>query len=178
MGKLSARQLTLIRRAAEDAIHACNRHYSPFVDVVAHPLNITALVDMAQESIRQKGELKELQEEFAEDERFLKEQIQQKDLEISNLKYLQGMDKDLIQTLQGKSENLQKRVFELEGEILLKALSLFEKTFQENKELQKRVEAVKKELSTAKEGYYGLNQDGADIECFIFDLEQALKGEE
>lgn len=49
--KLSQRQLVLIRRAAEDAIHACNRHYGPFVDVVAHPLNICALVDMAQMNI-------------------------------------------------------------------------------------------------------------------------------
>jgi hypothetical protein len=58
--KLSARQLTLIRRAAEDAIQACNRHYGPFVDVVAHPLNICALVDMAQTSIGQLGELNRL----------------------------------------------------------------------------------------------------------------------
>jgi len=57
--KLSARQLTLIRRAAEDAIHACNRHYGPFVDVVAHPLNICALVDMAQESIYQQVKMSE-----------------------------------------------------------------------------------------------------------------------
>ncbi|RSO57559.1 hypothetical protein EA756_08690 [Acinetobacter lactucae] len=58
----------------------------------------------------QQAKVEELQEEFAEDERFLKEQIQQKDLETSNLKYLQGMDKELIQSLQGKSEKLQKRV--------------------------------------------------------------------
>ncbi|WP_155517655.1 hypothetical protein [Acinetobacter pittii] len=58
--KLSQRQLVLIRRAAEDAIHACNRHYGPFVDVVAHPLNICALVDMAQTSIGQQGELNKL----------------------------------------------------------------------------------------------------------------------
>ncbi|MCG7221997.1 hypothetical protein [Acinetobacter sp. AG3] len=48
MDKLDHRKLTLIKRAAEDAIHACNRHYGPFVDVVAHPLNIIALVEMAQ----------------------------------------------------------------------------------------------------------------------------------
>jgi hypothetical protein len=57
--KLSHRQLVLIRRAAEDAIHACNRHYGPFVDVVAHPLNICALVDMAQESICQQAKMNE-----------------------------------------------------------------------------------------------------------------------
>lgn len=59
--KLSARKLTLIRRAAEDAIHACNRHYGPFVDVVAHPLNICALVDMAETSIGQQAKVEELQ---------------------------------------------------------------------------------------------------------------------
>ncbi|MDC4276262.1 hypothetical protein NQ637_17690 [Acinetobacter baumannii] len=62
--KLSVRQLTLIRRAAEDAIHACNRHYGPFVDVVAHPLNICALVDMAQMSIGQQGELNRLKDQM------------------------------------------------------------------------------------------------------------------
>lgn len=72
-------------------------------DVVA----LNAAWSMFQE---QQAKVEELQEEFAEDERFLKEQIQQKDLEISNLKYLQGMDKDLIQTLQGRGEKLQKRV--------------------------------------------------------------------
>lgn len=35
-----------LRRAAEDARDACNRHFGPFVDVVAHPLNILALLDM------------------------------------------------------------------------------------------------------------------------------------
>ncbi|WP_109426596.1 hypothetical protein [Acinetobacter baumannii] len=59
--KLSQRQLVLIRRAAEDAIHACNRHYGPFVDVVAHPLNICALVDMAQLSVGLKVKVEQLQ---------------------------------------------------------------------------------------------------------------------
>lgn len=62
--KLSIRQLTLIRRAAEDAIHACNRHYGPFVDVVAHPLNICALVDMAQTSIGQQVDLNRLKDQM------------------------------------------------------------------------------------------------------------------
>lgn len=56
----------------------------------------------------------ELQEEFAEDERFLKEQIKDKDLKISNLEYQQGMDKELIQTLQCKVEKLQKQIDALE----------------------------------------------------------------
>ncbi len=59
--KLSQRQLVLIRRAAEDAIHACNRHYGPFVDVVAHPLNICALVDMAQLSVGLQVKVERLQ---------------------------------------------------------------------------------------------------------------------
>jgi O-phosphoseryl-tRNA(Cys) synthetase len=46
--KLTNRELILFKRAAEDAIHACNRHYAPFIDVVAHPLNIISLVEMAQ----------------------------------------------------------------------------------------------------------------------------------
>jgi hypothetical protein len=36
-----------LRRAAEDARDAANPHYGPFVDLVAHPLNILALLDMA-----------------------------------------------------------------------------------------------------------------------------------
>lgn len=56
----------------------------------------------------------ELQEEFAEDERFLKEQIKDKDLKISNLEYQQGVDKELIQTLQCKVEKLQKQIDALE----------------------------------------------------------------
>lgn len=58
----------------------------------------------------QQAKVEELQEEFAEDERFLKEQIKDKDQKISNLEYQQGMDKELIQSLQRKSEKLQKRV--------------------------------------------------------------------
>ncbi|WP_198077787.1 hypothetical protein [Acinetobacter calcoaceticus] len=68
----------------------------------------------------------ELQEEFAEDERFLKEQIKDKDLKISNLKYLQGMDKDLIQTLQGRSAALQDKINELQKQVD-KALELMQK---------------------------------------------------
>lgn len=47
MSELTQEELMVIRRAAEDAIHAANKHYKPFIDVVAHPLNIIALVDMA-----------------------------------------------------------------------------------------------------------------------------------
>ncbi|HAV6161523.1 hypothetical protein [Acinetobacter baumannii] len=63
----------------------------------------------------QQAKVEELQEEFAEDERFLKEQIKDKDQKISNLEYQQGMDKELIQSLQSKSEKLQKRVDAVKG---------------------------------------------------------------
>jgi len=63
MDKLNHRELTLIKCAAEDAIHACNRHYGPFVDVVAHPLNIIALVEMAQSK---QAEINQLQSQINE----------------------------------------------------------------------------------------------------------------
>lgn len=47
MTDLTYEERKRLRRAAEDARDACNRHYGPFVDVVAHPLNILALLDMA-----------------------------------------------------------------------------------------------------------------------------------
>lgn len=50
MSELSNEKLTQIKRAAEDAIQAWNRLYQPFIDVVAHPLNIISLVDMAKKS--------------------------------------------------------------------------------------------------------------------------------
>lgn len=42
---MSDADIKLLRRAAEDAQDACNRHYGPFIDVVAHPLRILAVVD-------------------------------------------------------------------------------------------------------------------------------------
>lgn len=54
---LSFEDLRKFRRAAEDAISACNPDYGPFVRTVSHPLNILALVEMAEESIRLKQEL-------------------------------------------------------------------------------------------------------------------------
>jgi hypothetical protein len=47
MADLTYEERKALRRAAEDARDACNRHYGPFVDLVAHPLNILALLDMA-----------------------------------------------------------------------------------------------------------------------------------
>lgn len=54
---LSFEDLRKFRRAAEDAVSACNPHYGPFVRMVSHPLNILQLVEMAEESIRLKQEL-------------------------------------------------------------------------------------------------------------------------
>lgn len=48
---LSHRELVLLRRAAEDAIHAANPRYGPFIDAVANPLKLLALVDMAMRSL-------------------------------------------------------------------------------------------------------------------------------
>ncbi|WP_433846922.1 hypothetical protein [Acinetobacter proteolyticus] len=42
---------------------------------------------------------------------------------------------------------------------------------------QAKVDAAIRVLNEAKTGNYGFNHEGADIESFIFDLEQALKGE-
>lgn len=93
-------------------------------------------------------QVKELQEEFAEDERFLKEQIKDKDLKISNLEYQQGMDKELIQTLQCKVDELQKRVNT--------ALKIIE-SYTDRKPSEK----------------YDID---TEIDA-IYDVEQALKGE-
>lgn len=61
MDKLSNRELTSIRRAAEDAIEAWNINHKPFIDVVAHPLNICTLVDMAKLSLTQQKQIDEMQ---------------------------------------------------------------------------------------------------------------------
>lgn len=66
MSELTNRQLVLIKRAAEDAIYAANRHYGPFIDVVAHPLNIISLVDMAQQSSGLSSENYNLKARFAQ----------------------------------------------------------------------------------------------------------------
>lgn len=50
MADLTYEERKRLRRLAEDARDACNRHYGPFVDAVAHPLNMLALLDMADRS--------------------------------------------------------------------------------------------------------------------------------
>lgn len=57
MASLSYEERKRLRRAAEDARDACNRHFGPFVDVVAHPLNILALLDMAGQVDKQQRTL-------------------------------------------------------------------------------------------------------------------------
>ena len=47
MADLTYEERQRMRRLAEDAHDACNRHYGPFVDAMAHPLNVLALLDMA-----------------------------------------------------------------------------------------------------------------------------------
>lgn len=48
MDKLDHRELVLMRRAAEDACSAMNRRYEPFIEAVAKPLTIIALLDLVQ----------------------------------------------------------------------------------------------------------------------------------
>lgn len=70
---LSPRELTEIRRAAEDAIYAWNRHYKPFIDVVAHPLNICTLVDMAKLSLKQQAKIDEQQKQIDAAQKLIQE---------------------------------------------------------------------------------------------------------
>lgn len=122
------------------------------------------------------AKVEELQEEFAEDERFLKEQIKDKDLKISNLEYQQGMDKELIQTLQCKVEKLQKQLSEY---IFVTETidEMYVKEVKSSEELQKRVDQqgliIAKAMSIASD----LQKSWSMFEIGK-KLEQALKGEE
>ncbi|WP_284081652.1 hypothetical protein [Acinetobacter nosocomialis] len=64
MDKLSQQELIRIRRGAEDAIQAMNRNHRSFIEAVSHPLNIIALVDMAQASVKQQAKVEELQKQI------------------------------------------------------------------------------------------------------------------
>ncbi|MDC5465872.1 hypothetical protein NRA61_09930 [Acinetobacter baumannii] len=149
--------------------------------------------EAGQQSMQAKVE--ELQEEFAEDERFLKEQIKDKDQKISNLECQQGMDKELIQALQGRSKALQDKVNDLQKQYDQHDKWLLErnrdcnelyninaKHVAEKAELQKRVDAALKETQFALQ-YVEDDMRGnheflkmAMIRTFKV-LEQALKGE-
>ena len=48
---LTHKELVALRRAAEDAVQAMNPRYGPFVELVANPLKMLALVDMAMRSL-------------------------------------------------------------------------------------------------------------------------------
>jgi len=52
---LSHHELVMLRRAAEDAINAANPRYAPFIDAMAKPIKILALVDMAMRSLEQES---------------------------------------------------------------------------------------------------------------------------
>ncbi|HAV4224629.1 TPA: hypothetical protein JIQ06_000785 [Acinetobacter baumannii] len=119
----------------------------------------------------QQAKVEELQEEFAEDERFLKEQIKDKDQRISNLEYQQGMDKELIQSLQSKSEKLQKQVTDLDNRATQYALDEMA-TAKLNGELQKRVDAALGHLDDVN-----FPPDYEDAWESFYKAEQALKGE-
>ncbi|ENW5233066.1 hypothetical protein ACFLPG_000999 [Acinetobacter baumannii] len=138
--------------------------------------------EAGQQSMQAKVE--ELQEEFAEDERFLKEQIKDKDQKISNLECQQGMDKELIQALQGRSKALQDKVNDLQKQYDQHDKWLLErngdcnelyninaKHVAEKAELQKRVDAA---LAVLTEYYTGSYDESPDL---VVDIEQALKGE-
>lgn len=134
----------------------------------------------------QQAKVEEMQKEFAEDERFLKEQIKDKDLKISNLEYLQGMDKELIQTLQGRSKALQDKVNDLQKQYDQHDKWLLErnrdcnelyninaKHVAEKVELQKRVDKALELMQ--KPVIVG---EPAKYVCARFkEIEQALKGE-
>lgn len=141
----------------------------------------------------QQAKVEGLQEEFAEDERFLKEQIKDKDLKISNLEYQQGMDKDLIQTLQGRSAALQDRVNELQKQVIDQGQRFNEQAQRvkdlehKNGELQKRVDAATRKwvavtsIATTcpnqlPDEFFKKLDELHDALCGV-GLEQALKGE-
>lgn len=102
----------------------------------------------------QQAKVEELQEEFAEDERFLKEQIKDKDQKISNLECQQGMDKELIQALQGRSKALQDKVNDLQKQFDQhdKLLLQRNKDVQELYDINVKHAAEKAELKASHHG--------------------------
>lgn len=156
MDKLDHRQLTLIKRAAEDAIHACNRHYKPFIDVVAHPLNIVALVEMAQS---RQAELDQLNEVLGERTKEWLEAIELGTYFLDIAKPL----KDEVDQLQSQINEMAEVGLSLESE-LNKKDEYAHNLYYENANLQMLVEEKDKritELEKACVSYKNQRDDNA-----------------
>ncbi|MFX6322817.1 hypothetical protein ABTF92_19705, partial [Acinetobacter baumannii] len=83
-------------------------HYGPFVDYVAHPLNIISLVDMAQESLHQQELIKQKDTviKFANSMANLDQQKFKELQERINLA-LQQIQRNLQNVEQDKRENFE-----------------------------------------------------------------------
>ncbi len=92
-GNLDHRELTLIKRAAEDACHAMNRHYKPFIDAVAKPLMIISLVDMAQ------SRQDELDQAYSDIETFAQAHQRECDIKFKIANELKEKDKRIAEIL-------------------------------------------------------------------------------
>lgn len=70
MTEITAREMVLMERAAEDAIYAFNVRYEPFVEAVAKPLKIIALIEKARANQTEPNceQLKELLQKLIDDE--------------------------------------------------------------------------------------------------------------
>lgn len=159
MDKLDHRELTLIKRAAEDAIHACNRHYGPFVDVVAHPLNIIALVEMAQsrqaeiDQLKHEKSLQELEiNQVAQANQEWQTLVEEKDKRIKELEkacisYKNQRD-DNAQKLMVKSIHylsIQEELAKLKDRLELAHHIATQSTWSSLKQLRKVVKALRGE---------------------------------
>ncbi|MFA2998998.1 hypothetical protein [Acinetobacter pittii] len=159
MDKLSQQELIRIRRGAEDAIQAMNRNHKSFIDAVSHPLNIIALVDMAQSSIGQQAKVEEMQNDVS---------IMLNSHKRMSVGLLQQQDK--IEKLTKERDELQT-LYTQQGINMLK--------------LQKRVDAVKGLIEDLNKCYQQDHQNKFEYWRGFADsagilgkrLEQALKGE-
>lgn len=82
MDDITPREIVLMRRAAEDACFAMNRHYKPFIDAVAKPLTIIALLDLVQSKQAEVNELHGFLQISADSESVLFDLNQKKDKQI------------------------------------------------------------------------------------------------
>ncbi|WP_461312119.1 hypothetical protein [Acinetobacter sp. GN11] len=125
------------------------------------------------------GKLKQAYEDvdtFATAHEALEQRV---DRDRSLIQFTQKANKDLI----AERDELQKQ-FDQHDKFLLQRNKDVQELYDinvkhaaEKEELQKRVDLIQRKLNAAKEGHYGFKDEGADIDSFIFDLEQALKGE-